>query len=72
MKKDIKKQLPTLKQEELLGIKGGKQYIPADFYVPAAPSFGIWEEFEIRFDDDTGGTKKLPGSNKDFASLLAK
>ena len=70
MKKDIKKQLITLKKEELKEVKGGRQYVPADFYVPTAPSFGIWEDADIRFGGGLGKTKNLFKSNTRLSSVI--
>lgn len=73
MKKNITKQLSPLKKEALLAVKGGRQDVPDNFYAPTAPAFGIWEEFDIRFDGgDTGGAQKLPGINNGLTSILVR
>ncbi len=70
MKKDIKKQLITLKKEELREVKGGNQYVPADFYVPTTPSFGIWEDADIRFGGGLGKTRNLSKSNTSLSAVV--
>lgn len=71
MKKNLKEQLTALKKKELLEVKGGRQFIPSGFYAPSAPSFGIWEDAEIRFDGEgTDDTANSPNPHSELTWIV--